>query len=72
MQINRREFLKISSAGAMTLFLSGCGLSALLGTNDGDKTAGKIPEKGSISGGKNMKIAVITSSPHPKQESTSC
>ena len=51
MQINRREFLRISGAGAMTLFLSGCGLSALLGSEE-NKAAGTIPEKGSISGGK--------------------
>ena len=71
-KMNRREFLRVSGMGAMTLFLSGCGLSALTGTSQESKAAGKIPEKGSISGGKNMKIVVITSSPHPKNESTSC
>ena len=70
--MNRREFLKVSGAGAMTLFLSGCGLSALTGTDNKSDAAGKIPEKGSVSGGKVMKIVVITSSPHPKNESTSC
>ena len=72
MLINRRTFLKVSGMGAMTLFLSGCGLSALLGTDHESNASGKIPEKGSISGGKAMKIVVITSSPHPKDESTSC
>lgn len=67
--MNRREFIKVGSMGALTLFLSGCGLSALA-----DETTGKtasVPEKGSVSGGRNMKIVVITSSPHPKNESTS-
>ena len=68
--MNRREFLKISGMGAFTLFLSGCGLSAL--ADDGKVQGGAaIPEKGSVSGGKNMKIVVITSSPHSKEESTS-
>ena len=53
--------------GSMTLFLSGCGMSAL--AEDTSKTQ-DIP-KGSISGGKNMKIVVISSSPHSKEESTS-
>lgn len=67
--MDRREFLKISGAGAMTLFLSGCGLSAL--ADDTKKSKINIPDKGSISGGKKMKIVVISSSPHPKNESTS-
>ncbi|MDQ0204745.1 NAD(P)H-dependent oxidoreductase [Pectinatus haikarae] len=66
--MNRREFLKVSGMGTLTLFLSGCGLSALAGETENES---KIPEKGSVSGGKNMKIVVINSSPHPKNESTS-
>ena len=66
--MNRREFLKVTTAGAITLFLSGCGLSAL---TDGEAKKNVVPEKGSVSGGRNMKIVVITSSPHPKEESTS-
>ena len=62
--------MKISGMGAFTLFLSGCGLSAL-GEKEKAQTAAAAPEKGSVSGGKNMKIVVITSSPHPKNESTS-
>ena len=62
--------MKISGMGAFTLFLSGCGLSAL-GEKEKVQTAAAAPEKGSVSGGKNMKIVVITSSPHPKNESTS-
>lgn len=64
--MNRREFLKISGMGALTFFLSGCGLTAATV----EKKA-VVPEKGSISGGKQMKIVVVTSSPHPKNESTS-
>ena len=67
--VNRREFLKIGGVGAITFFLSGCGLSAL--ADEKKAPAKKIPDKGSISGGKNMKIVVITSSPHPKNVSTS-
>jgi len=63
--MNRREFLKISSAGAMTLFLSGCGLFG------SDQKVNSAPEKGSVSGGKSMKIVVINSSPHSDSESTS-
>ena len=66
--MNRREFLKVSGMGTLTLFLSGCGLSALAGKAENES---KIPEKGSVSGGKSMKIVVINSSPHPKNESTS-
>ena len=65
--MNRREFIKMGMLGSMTLFLSGCGMSAL--AEDTSKTQ-DIP-KGSISGGKNMKIVVISSSPHSKEESTS-
>ena len=67
--MNRREFLKISGMGAFTLFLSGCGLAAIGG--DKKNAASAAPEKGSVSGGKNMKIVVINSSPHSDSESTS-
>lgn len=68
--MNRREFLKLTGMGAMTVFLSGCGLSALTG-QEKDASGMAAHEKGEISGGKNMKIVVITSSPHPHDESTS-
>lgn len=58
--MNRRNFIKIFSAGAITLFLSGCGVSA-------EKN---LPTK-NISGGKSMKIVLINSSPHSEEESTS-
>lgn len=66
--MDRREFLKVSGMGALTLFLSGCGLSALAEKKENES---KIPPKGSVSGGKRMKVVVINSSPHPKNESTS-
>ena len=66
--MNRREFLKIGGLGAMTFFWSGSGLAAVSGDR---KSEAKPPAKGEVSGGKKMKIVVITSSPHPKNESTS-
>ena len=68
--MNRREFLKLTGMGAMTIFLSGCGLSALLDGQE-DKAKGAASSPGAVSGGKDMKIVVITSSPHPHDESTS-
>lgn len=65
--MDRREFLKVSGAGLLTLFLSGCGTFMAPSKRSGAQT---MP-KGQISGGKKMKIVVITSSPHPKNESTS-
>lgn len=67
--MNRREFIKISGAGALTVFLSGCGLTALMDEKNTAKS--DVSPKGSVSGGKNMKVVVVTSSPHPKNESTS-
>lgn len=66
--MNRREFLKVSGVGTLTLFLSGCGLSALSGEKENEKNT---PKKGSVSGGKSMKIVIVNSSPHPNNESTS-
>ena len=66
--MNRREFLQLSGMGALTVFLSGCGLPSLIG---GTTTTAAVPEQGSISGGKNMKIVVINSSPHADGDSTS-
>ena len=66
--MNRREFLRIGGMGAMALLLSGCGLAAATEEKKNVKTPS---EKNGASGGKNMKIVVITSSPHPKDESTS-
>ncbi len=65
--MDRREFLKVTGTGMMTLFLSGCG--TLMAPKQGKTTSQAKP--GQVSGGKKMKIVVITSSPHPKNESTS-
>ena len=66
--MNRREFLRIGGMGVMALLLSGCGLAAATEERKNVKTPS---EKNGVSGGKKMKIVVITSSPHPKDESTS-
>ena len=62
-EFSRRNFFKVIGAGAMTIFLSGCGLSAV--------AENKIPAQESVSGGSKMKIVVINSSPHSESQSTS-
>lgn len=57
--MNRREFLKISCSGLITLYLSGCGLNMQSGqniTSAAETAYGKENSK--------MKIIVITGSPH--------
>ena len=57
--MNRREFLKISCSGLITLYLSGCGLNMQSGqniTSAAETAFGKENGK--------MKITVITGSPH--------
>ena len=66
--MNRRDFLRIGGMGAMTFLLSGCGQAAAA---EEKENKAEVPAKGKVSGGKSMKIVVITSSPHPKHESTS-
>lgn len=56
--MNRREFIKVGGAGLFTLFLSGCGLSMFSGENADNAKANAVSEGG------NMKIVVITGSPH--------
>lgn len=56
--MNRRDFIKLSGSGLLTLFLSGCGLSAL--TNKPQTTANANDHIGE----NKMKIVVITGSPH--------
>ena len=65
--MDRREFLKVTGAGALTLFLSGCGINAV----SGDKKAGAAPsaggaeaKPGGVSNGKKLKIVVLCGSPH--------
>ena len=58
--MDRREFIKWGSAGLMTLVVSGCAFF----TADTAKTADSAPSSTPVSGGKSMKITVITGSPH--------
>ncbi len=60
--MNRRKFFKVVGLGAVTFYLSGCGLTA---------TENDIPAQKSVSGGNSMKIVVINSSPHSESQSTS-
>lgn len=62
--MDRRNFLKVLSVGAATLFLSGCGIAAVAD----DKS---VAAESKISGGAKMKIVVINSSPHSEKQSTS-
>ena len=64
--MNRREFIKVVGFGAMTIYLSGCGLSAIKDKDDTEVSASE-----SVSGGESMKIVVINSSPHSEEQSTS-
>lgn len=52
----------------MTLFLSGCGLTAM---NEEKSTSAEKVLASSVSGGEKMKIVVINSSPHSERQSTS-
>ena len=65
--MNRREFFKVVSLGAMTFYLSGCGLAA----ENNRKTESESSVQSSVSEGNNMKIVVINSSPHSEEQSTS-
>lgn len=58
--------MRLCAFGASSLWVSGCGLSPA----PDEKTETK-DEKKTLSGGKTMKIAVVTSSPHPDTSSTS-
>lgn len=52
--MNRREFLKLSGVGLMSIFVSGCGNIL----SQAEKATGVV------GGGKNMNIVVVTGSPH--------
>ncbi len=57
--MNRREFLKVSCSGLVTLFLSGCGLNML----EKGSTV-NIADAENQKGNEKMKIVVVTGSPH--------
>ena len=67
--MDRRNFLKVICAGAVTFFLSGCGLAALDDTEKNNEDSKAYAKN--VSEGKSMKIVVINSSPHADNESTS-
>jgi multimeric flavodoxin WrbA len=62
--MNRRNFLKVISIGAATLFLSGCAVPVSADEKN-------LPAKNNVSEGNKMKIVVINSSPHSEKQSTS-
>ena len=64
--MNRRKFIKVVGFGAMAIYLSGCGLSAIKNKDEKEVSANE-----SVSGGEKMKIVVINSSPHSEEQSTS-
>ena len=63
--MNRRDFIKVVSLGTVTLYLSGCGTAAI------DSPKNEVSAQSSVSGGNQMKIVVINSSPHSEEQSTS-
>ncbi|MBR0261584.1 MAG: flavodoxin family protein [Selenomonadaceae bacterium] len=66
--MNRRKFIKVVGFGAIAVYLSGCGLSAIKDKNNEES---EVSAQGNVSGGKSMKIVVINSSPHSEEQSTS-
>ena len=66
--MKRREFLTVGTMGLMTLMVSVYGLSKVFGESNGAGQGAQSSK--SSAGGDNMKLLVITSSPHPKNEST--
>jgi len=64
--MDRREFLKVTGAGALTLFLSGCGINAVSGDKKAGAAAAQSAEAkpGGVSQGKKLRIVVLCGSPH--------
>lgn len=63
--MNRREFLKVASAGFGTLLVSGLGFSLLTKPNDSITTAAAAPVSNASAANGKQSIVVITGSPHP-------
>jgi len=61
--MNRREFLKVAGMGAVTVFLSGCGVLGTTGTGESSQAAKAVAPQ-TISKGNKLKILVITGSAH--------
>ena len=67
--MNRREFIKILSVGALAIYVSGCGSTAAVKL---DAQNDPVDEQSTIvSGGSTVNIVVINSSPHSEAQSTS-
>ena len=62
--MNRREFLKVASAGFGTLLVSGLGFSLITKPNEGTPTAAAAPVNATPAAGGKQNIVVITGSPH--------
>ena len=62
--MDRREFLKVTGTGALTLFLSGCGINAVSGDKKAGAAASPEVKPGGVSQGKKLKIVVLCGSPH--------
>ena len=62
--MDRREFLKVTGAGALTLFLSGCGINAVSGDKKAGAAASPEAKPGGVSQVKKLKIVVLCGSPH--------
>lgn len=67
--MNRRDFIKVVGLGAMTFYLSGCGVDVK--AIDDNKKESEASAQSRASGGDGMKIVVINSSPHSEAQSTS-
>ena len=62
--MDRREFLKVTGTGALTLFLSGCGINAVSSDKKAGAAASPEAKPGGVSKGKKLKIVVLCGSPH--------
>lgn len=67
--MNRKDFIKILSVGAMALYVSGCNAFVAFDTQSVDNTPDA--QQSIVSGGSTMNIVVINSSPHSEAQSTS-
>ncbi|MCR5833805.1 MAG: flavodoxin family protein [Selenomonadaceae bacterium] len=63
--MDRRNFIKIVGFGALTAYLTGCGISAVNDNEEG------VAAHDSVSGGRSLNIVLINGSPHDEKQSTS-
>lgn len=68
--MNRRDFIKVLSIGALSIYVSGCGQAAVAPPVDNNSVDNAEPST-AVSGGTTMNIVVINSSPHSDDQSTS-